>query len=264
MAPMNLNILVFKSLFTSNECVDSRGINSLFGDFNAKQSGGRIVEYDKDHIIITTGEYRSRDKAQIRSSIFGKILKINIYSGSHEILSMGHRNPQGLLFNKEKNFILSTEHGPQGGDEINLIDLSDSLPLNFGWPISSYGKHYLGESNWIDEAKKVPFDQSLMDSKYDLYPLHNSHEDFGFTEPIMYFERSPGLSEVINFKDNQYVMSSLKFKSIYTFTINDNYKIEGLNKIYVGERIRDLINDVENKRLLFFLEDTASIGIASY
>ena len=39
----------------------------------------------------------------------------------YEFISIGHRNPQGLNFDKENNFILETEHGPQGGDEINLI-----------------------------------------------------------------------------------------------------------------------------------------------
>ena len=55
---------------------------------------------------------------------------------------MGHRNPQGLLIDKTNKFVLATEHGPRGGDEINLINLeTNSLP-NYGWPISSYGTHY--------------------------------------------------------------------------------------------------------------------------
>ena len=62
---------------------------------------------------------------------------------------MGHRNPQGLYFDREKNFILATEHGPQGGDEINLIEVSkinkDKIQ-NYGWPISSYGEHYGGKN----------------------------------------------------------------------------------------------------------------------
>ena len=57
---------------------------------------------------------------------------------------MGHRNPQGLYYNQSKNFVLSTEHGPQGGDEINLITLLEKKIFNYGWPISSYGEHYGG------------------------------------------------------------------------------------------------------------------------
>ena len=53
----------------------------------------------------------------------GKIIKINVDNGDYEVISMGHRNPQGLYFDKENNFILETEHGPWGGDEINLIEI---------------------------------------------------------------------------------------------------------------------------------------------
>ena len=263
-AELNKSNLIFKNLFSPEECVNSEGSDSLFGDFNAKQSGGRMVRYDEDHILVTTGEFRARDKAQSDSSVMGKILKINLKNGKNEIISMGHRNPQGLLFNVKENFILSTEHGPQGGDEINFINLDEKVPLNFGWPISSYGQHYLGPSNWVDQAKENPFDEKLVEKKYELYPLHKSHSDYGFVEPLKYFERSPGLSEVVNFKDNKYIASSLKFKSIYTFILNKNQRIENLQEIYIGERIRDMINDVKNERLLVFLEDTSSIGIIAY
>ena len=68
---------------------------------------------------------------------------------------MGHRNPQGLIFDKENNFILATEHGPSGGDEINLIkvsNISKDKIQNYGWAISSEGEHYGGKSK-INERK---------------------------------------------------------------------------------------------------------------
>ena len=56
--------------------------------------------------------------------------------------------PQGLYFDKENNIIIETEHGPMGGDEINLIDLDqinkDKI-FNYGWPIVSAGEHYGGK-----------------------------------------------------------------------------------------------------------------------
>ena len=58
---------------------------------------------------------------------------------------MGHRNPQGLYFDKDRNIILETEHGPKGGDEINIIELDQINKngiLNYGWPIVSEGEHY--------------------------------------------------------------------------------------------------------------------------
>ena len=58
---------------------------------------------------------------------------------------MGHRNPQGLYFDKENNFLLEAEHGPEGGDEINLIKFNQNTIPNYGWGISSYGEHYGGK-----------------------------------------------------------------------------------------------------------------------
>ena len=68
-------------------------------------------------------------------------------NSDYEIISMGHRNPQGLYFDKQNEFILETEHGPNGGDEINLIEIDkikDDEIQNFGWAIVSDGDHYGG------------------------------------------------------------------------------------------------------------------------
>ena len=56
----------------------------------------------------------------------------------------------------------------------------------------------------------------------------------------------------------------MKEKSIYTFEINNNYELENLKKIYVGERIRDMIYNENQKMLLMFLENTASIGVLKF
>ena len=56
-----------------------------------------------------------------------KLNRFNKKNIDYEVISMGHRNPQGLFYNEDKNFLLEAEHGPQGGDEIN----PDSLRYNF-------------------------------------------------------------------------------------------------------------------------------------
>ena len=86
---------------------------------------------------------------------------ININNGDYRIVSMGHRNPQGLYFDRQKNYILETEHGPQGGDEINLVDLDElnnNSIQNYGWPVVSAGEHYGGKNPYNDH-------------KYQKYPL---------------------------------------------------------------------------------------------
>jgi glucose/arabinose dehydrogenase len=187
--------------------------------------------------------------AQDIKSVNGKIIKININNGNYEIISMGHRNPQGLYFDKENNFILETEHGPKGGDEINLIEVNkinkDKIQ-NYGWAISSAGEHYGGKS----EANKT---------KYEKYPLYKSHSEHGFIEPLKSFVPSIGISEIVKIGQNKYVVSSMKDKSLYFFELNEQKQIINLNRVEVFERVRDL--RFNNNQLFLFMEDTASIGV---
>ena len=99
-----------------------------------------------NYLLLTTGDYREGIKPKI-ITFFGKVLSIDLRSKNYSILSMGHRNPQGITLDKESKYIITTEHGPMGGDEINIIDLNDKIVDNFGWPISSYGEHYGGKVN---------------------------------------------------------------------------------------------------------------------
>ena len=86
---LNYDELYFKKVFANSECAHS--INSVDKQFNAHQSGGRILYYDDNHILLTHGDFRSREKSQSLDSQFGKILKINIITGEYELASMGHR-----------------------------------------------------------------------------------------------------------------------------------------------------------------------------
>ena len=245
---LNYEIINFEKLFSPNECINS--INNIDNEFNAHQSGGRIINFDDNHILLSIGDYRSRHLAQDIKSINGKIIKVNIDNGSYEIISMGHRNPQGLYFDRDNNFILETEHGPRGGDEINLIEVNkinkDKIQ-NYGWAISSAGEHYVGKNKLGSKRR------------YKKYPLHDSHIEYGFIEPLYSFVPSIGISEIVKIGKNKYVASSLKDKSLYFFGINEQKKIIDLNRVEVFERVRDLkFND---NLLYLFMENTASIGV---
>ena len=245
---INFEKIKFKKLFSANECVHL--YDNVDKEFNPHSSGGRIVNVDSNHILLTIGDYKSRFLAQDKKSINGKIIKININNGKHEIVTMGHRNAQGLYFDKENNFLVETEHGPYGGDEINLIDIDEinkGSILNFGWPIASYGEHYGGGKN-----------NKSNDWKYAKYPLFKSHSEHGFIEPLKFFVPSIGISQIVKIK-NQYVLSSLRDKSIYFFELNNQKKIINFERVEVFERVRDL--GVKNNKLYLFLEDTASLGV---
>lgn len=242
---MNYNEITFNKFFTPNECIHSK--NNIDGEFEALQSGGRIIEYNNE-ILLTVGDYRSRFLSQDINSINGKIIKINPNSYGFKILTMGHRNPQGLIYDERNNFILQTEHGPMGGDEINIIEvnnLNNLKPLNYGWPISSAGEHYGGKND-----KKNA-------EKYNKYPLHKSHSAYGFVEPIQSFVPSIGISEIAIINNNKYVVSSLQDGSLYFFELR-NKKIINLERVTVSERIRDL--KYRKNILYLFLEGSASIA----
>lgn len=247
---MNYNYIEFEKLFSNLKCIHS--IDNQDGEFEALQSGGKIVAINDDNILLSIGDYRSRFLAQDKVSVNGKIILININSGNYKIVTMGHRNPQGLLVDKEANIILETEHGPRGGDEINLIEIDKILEntiSNYGWPISSAGVHYDHHS---DTKKSI--------NKRIKYPLYNSHSEYGFLEPLKSFVPSIGISEIIKIKKNNYAVASMKDKSIYYFELK-NKKIENIKRVEVFERIRDMI--IRENKIYLFLEDTPSIGIIS-
>ena len=119
---INLNFLKFKKFFVPKDCIKKE---NNFGWFNEHISAGRIFPFSDNKILFSTGSYQFISKAQDKDSIFGKILSINLENKDIEIMSMGHRNVQGLYYDKNKNLIWSSEHGPKGGDEVNLNDLNE-------------------------------------------------------------------------------------------------------------------------------------------
>ena len=244
---LNYENIIFRKLFSPKECIHLT--DNIDKEFSGGQSGGRIISFDDNHILLSVGDFRSRHLAQDIESVNGKIIKVNIDNGNYEIISMGHRNPQGLYFDKENNFLLETEHGPMGGDEVNLIEVNkinrDNIQ-NYGWAISSAGEHYGGKS----EGNKT---------KYEKYPLYKSHSEHGFIEPLKSFVPSIGISEIVKVGQNKYVVSSMTGKSLYFFELNEQNQIINLDRVEVGERVRDLrFND---NRLYLFMEITASIGV---
>ncbi len=259
-AKFNYDYLEFLPFFFPDEC-----ISSTIKSFQPHSSGGRMYS-NKDHMYFSTGEYLDRSKAQSIDSVFGKILKLDLNKDdikSYEIISLGHRNVQGLYYDEKDNFIISTEHGPQGGDEVNInFNLDKKNKLNFGWPISSYGEHY----NFKERD-----DNSLA---YKLAPLYKSHEKYGFVEPIKYFTPSIGISQITKmpkFKNDTpndlFIFGSLGKDpkegdmSLHLMKINKkDKKILNHNFFPIQNRVRD-ITVVDPETILLTLETNGTIGV---
>jgi glucose/arabinose dehydrogenase len=116
--------------------------------------GGRMAFLPDGTFALTIGEgFEYREQAQNLSSDLGKIVRLND-DGSvptdnpfvgqagvrPEIYTWGHRNEQGLLFDATNGRLWETEHGPRGGDELNII----VAHKNYGWPVITYGMDYSG------------------------------------------------------------------------------------------------------------------------
>lgn len=116
--------------------------------------GGRIAFLPDGTLLLGIGDgFDYREEAQKKDSHFGSIVRLNpdgTAPGDNpfanqpqarpEIYSLGHRNPQGLIYDAEQDRVLSTEHGPRGGDEVNLIRPG----RNYGWPLVTHGVDYSG------------------------------------------------------------------------------------------------------------------------
>jgi aldose sugar dehydrogenase len=129
-----------RDLFVADNC------NTGNPHFGSKLAFGR-----DGMLYMTIGERGDRNRAQNTAIHGGKILRLkedgtvppdNPFVGKEgykpEIYTYGHRNPQGLAFHPETGVLWADEHGPQGGDELNIIQPGK----NYGWPVATYGREY--------------------------------------------------------------------------------------------------------------------------
>ncbi|MDB9784371.1 PQQ-dependent sugar dehydrogenase [Pelagibacteraceae bacterium] len=203
-------------------------------DFNGL--GSSNIHY-KNKILFSLGtpeKHASKNSklAQDVNSFFGKILSIDkeelITSIKKQenlninIFSIGHRVPQGITLMNNK--IFSVEHGPKGGDELNLIEENN----NYGWPNVSYGTNYLKEGGGDGSA----------------YFL--SHENDNYDEPLFAFVPSVGISSLNNCPKklkNYYKKPCLMALSLYGNTLRKGYSMiifllnEEMDKVHSIEKI---------------------------
>jgi len=128
--------------------------------------GGYVNNKESILIAIGTPTHKSREidlMSQSDKFIFGKILEFkkkdlldkNLKTINFNFYSKGHRNPQGMA--KIGNKIFALEHGPQGGDELNIVKKNK----NYGWPIFSYGVPYDKDKKYFHKSKDIKFKQPV-------------------------------------------------------------------------------------------------------
>lgn len=196
--------------------------------------GSRIVFDNNGYLYFSVGDRGERDvNPQDIKRDNGKIYRLNddgsipednpfvgIDGAKKAIYSYGHRNPQGLTVHPETGAIWEHEHGPRGGDEINIIEAGK----NYGWPKITYGKNYSGTS--ITKDRSLP----------------------GMEQPLYYWVPSIATSGMAFVTGTKYpdwkgdlLVGSLKKTYLERLTIRNN-KVIAREKIADGiGRVRDVI-----------------------
>ena len=172
---------------------------------------------------IKNKSYKNLLKA---TNYFGWIISIDKKNYKTTKISTGHRRISGLYFEPNSKKLFETEHGPRGGDEINIIEYGK----NYGWPFVSYGRAY--ESNKRHS--------NSINAKY------NSHQFY--EEPFYVFMPSIGISEINSIGPSSpfakywlenLIVSSLKDRSLYRIKTKYN-KVIYQERILIGSRIRNI------------------------
>ncbi|MEH8020647.1 PQQ-dependent sugar dehydrogenase [Rheinheimera metallidurans] len=193
--------------------------------------GSRLVLDRNGNLFITTGDRGSeRHQAQKLDNHLGKVIHINTDGTAAndnpflhqadvkaEIWSYGHRNIQGAALHPVTGQLWTHEHGPQGGDEINIA-LSGK---NYGWPVITYGEEYGG--GVIGKTTQDGFEQ----------PLHYWTPSIAPSGMLFY------TAELFSQWQNNLLLGSLKFGLLVRLELNNN-KVTHEERIMIGQRIRDV------------------------
>ena len=200
-----------KDWFTSKPCVPVSAV---------QHAAGRLEAIDSKSVYLTIGDlgFKKIGSKSDRGDL-GSVFKIS--ANKVEKISFGHRNQQGIVLIGEN--LYTSEHGPRGGDELNIIKKG----MDYGWPIVTYGDRY----GFFDYVKPT---------------RPGTHE--GFEKPLYYWVPSVAPTELIQLPKNsswagwseQLVMGTLAKQSLIFIQLLDKERVGQVVDVDIDERIRDL------------------------
>lgn len=195
--------------------------------------GCRLVFDKNNHLLFSIGDRGVMNNAQNLSNHKGKILRVtdegeipsdNPFLDDSDVppalYAYGVRNPQGMDIHPVTHEIWETEHGPRGGDELNIIKAGK----NYGWPKVTYGINYNGTP--ISEVTELP----------------------GIEPPVHYWVPSPALAGIAFYQGNQFpkwqnhlLITALKFESLSLVEIENNQFVRETILLKNIGRVRDVV-----------------------
>ena len=200
--------------------------------YDAVETGGRLLLMEDGSLLFGVGDYGltrlTPAAAQLPAGDYGKTLRLG-HDGSRTMYTMGHRNPGGIARDDAGN-IWVVEHGPRGGDEVNLLQAG----ANYGWPLSTYG---------VD---------------YGTYSWHVAPIDSGdrFTSPAFVLVPSVGIQSLIVVRGREFgpwagdlLAGSLRGAELIRFKTAGRRLIYS-ESIQIGLRIRDLVETDDGRIVL--------------
>lgn len=249
-------IAPFRQTYLTNACVNLEANNYRF---EGHLTGGRLTLLDDTSLLLTVGYFglakdnHTPTEAEARlPGDFGRLLKIDLESGEVSEFARGFRNAQGLTIDRSGR-IWTTEHGPQGGDEVNLVRQG----AHYGWPHVTLGVGYGGTS-----SKRQPWLPNPVQGRHD-----------GYEPPVFAFVPSIGINQIIEAPSTDDSLTlwkgdmlfvSLREQSLYRLRLNGDTPVYA-EPIRLNYRMRDMIAleggrfaILTDERRILILEEAAS------
>jgi aldose sugar dehydrogenase len=220
-----------------NRLVELRTVFSQRPKVDSRQHCGSRIVFDRQGRLWVGlgGRFSRKDDAQTLDNPLGKVVRIdaeghalpdNPFVGRAgalpEIWSLGHRNIQGMAAHPETGELWASEHGPQGGDEVNVI----AGGKNYGWPVVTYGRNYGTGTRIGEEGPKPGIEMPLR----TWVPTSVAPSGMAFVTS----DRYPGWKGSL-------VIGTLRAQSLIRLTL-DGRKVVGEERLLgtLGERLRDV------------------------
>lgn len=237
----------FRKVMATSPCITFSGPDDPTDAFHGWASGGRILRLPSGRILFSTGDHKWNGLqgypalSQDDDSTLGKILIIDLETDHVGIHAKGFRNPQGLMMDSTGR-VWETEHGPRGGDELNLIVAGG----NYGWPECTLGTDY-GPRPWPLNSREGRHDCGV--------------------PPIFSWNPSIAVSNLIESRGeeftvwaNDFIVLSLGGQAIHRLRLTDNRVLYDEQISFPGHRLRD-ISQFPDGRLVILTDEAELILI---